>query len=128
MILCRRAGAIKTGRVHESGGAKLENAVACALLKRANFLTDTRGIKSDLYYLRDRERREVDFLTVSDNVPELMIEVKSSDDTFSKSLRYFAERLKPVTAIQLVSKLSKPMTNKFGSIQNAATWLAGLEA
>ena len=117
-----------TGRVHESGGAKLENAVACALLKRANFLTDTQGIKAELYYLRDRERREVDFLTVSANLPEYLVEVKTSDDQFSPSLRYFAERLQNVQAIQLVHNLPKQTTGKFGTVSNAAIWLAGLEA
>jgi hypothetical protein len=57
-----------------------------------------------------------------------MIEVKTADDQFSSSLRYFSERLPQTEAIQLVRKIDKTMTNKFGSVQNAATWLAGLEA
>jgi predicted AAA+ superfamily ATPase len=117
-----------TGRVSESGGARLENTVACALLKRANFLHDTQGRKSELYYLRDRERREVDFLTVAENKPEYLVEVKTSDDVFAPSLRYFSERLGGTAAIQIVHKLAKPVTNRFGSVLNAATWLAGLEA
>lgn len=117
-----------TGRVSDSGGARLENAVASALLKRANFLTDTQGKKSEVYYLRDKEQREVDFLTVLENRPEYMIEVKTSDDQFSPHLRYFAERVPHVEALQLVHKLHRPSTNKFGSVQDAATWLSGLEA
>jgi len=117
-----------TGRVSEAGGAKLENVVACALLKRANFLTDTQGCKCELYYLRDREKREVDFLTTKDNKLEFMVEVKTSDDQFSPSLRYFSERLMPTAAIQLVHKLGSSSRNKFGSVQNAASWLATLEA
>jgi predicted AAA+ superfamily ATPase len=117
-----------TGRVSDSGGARLENAVACALLKRANFLTDTQGKKSEVYYLRDKEQREVDFLTVLENKPEYMIEVKTSDEQFSPHLRYFAERVAHVEALQLVHKLHRSSTNKFGSVQNAATWLSGLEA
>ena len=117
-----------SGRVTEEGGARLENVVACALLKRANFLTDTQGLKAELYYLRDREKREVDFLTVLRNKPEYMIEVKTSDDQFSPSLRYFSERIPDTEAIQLVHKLDRMTTNKFGSVQNAAIWLADLEA
>ena len=117
-----------TGRVTDSGGARLENAVACALLKRADFLTDTRGIKSELYYLRDRERREVDFLTVTNGTPEYLVEVKTSDDSFATSLRYFAERLPAAKAIQLVKGLQRETSHKFGSIVNAAEWLSGLEA
>jgi predicted AAA+ superfamily ATPase len=117
-----------TGRVSDSGGARLENAVACALLKRANFLTDTQGKKAEVYYLRDKEQREVDFLTVLENKPEYMIEVKTSDEQFSPHLRYFAERVAHVEALQLVHKLHRPSANKFGSVQNAAMWLSGLEA
>jgi hypothetical protein len=117
-----------TGRVSEAGGAKLENVVACALLKRAHFLTDTQGSKCELYYLRDREKREVDFLTTKDNKLEFMVEVKTSDDQFSPSLRYFSERLAPTAAIQLVQGLGRSSSNKFGSVQNAASWLATLEA
>jgi predicted AAA+ superfamily ATPase len=117
-----------TGRVNEAGGARLENVVACALLKRANFLTDTQGSKCELYYLRDREKREVDFLTTKDNKPEFMVEVKTSDDQFSPSLRYFSERLVHKAAIQLVHKLEISSSNRFGSVQNAASWLATLEA
>lgn len=117
-----------TGRVSEQGGARLENAVACALLKRANFLTDTQGKKSEVYYLRDKEQREVDFLTIAENKPEYLIEVKTSDEQFSPHLRYFAERVQHVEALQLVHNIHRSTTNKFGSVQNAALWLAGLEA
>lgn len=79
-----------TGRVTSEGGARLENVVATSLLKRAHFLTDTEGRKSELFYLRDREKREVDFLTVTDGKPEYMIEVKSSESDLSSSLRYFS--------------------------------------
>jgi hypothetical protein len=57
-----------------------------------------------------------------------MVEVKTSDDQFSPSLRYFSERLVHTAAIQLVHKLDSSSSNKFGSVQNAASWLATLEA
>jgi predicted AAA+ superfamily ATPase len=117
-----------TGRVNAGGGARLENAVACALLKRANFLTDTQGVKTDLCYMRDREHREVDFLTVRDRRPELLVEVKSSSDEFSKHLKYFSERVEPQSTVQLVLDLGRSSKNRHGSIEDAATWLAKLEA
>ena len=117
-----------TGRVHDIGGARLENAVACALLKRQHFLADTKGHKCELFYLRDREKREVDFLTVIDHKPEYLLEVKSSDADFAPSLRYFAERMPSVTALQLVQNLHRSKTHRWGSVQNAALWLAGLVA
>ncbi|MCX6125620.1 MAG: hypothetical protein NTV34_12875 [Proteobacteria bacterium] len=69
----------------------------------------------------------MDFLSVTDNKLEYMLEVKTSDDQFSPSLRYFSERLKVKESIQLVHKLLKSTTSKHGSVQKAALWLAGLE-
>lgn len=117
-----------TGRVSDNGGARLENAVACALHKRNHFLIDTQGLTCELYYLRDRERREVDFLTTVGNKPEYMVEVKTSDSQFSSHLRYFSERLEATQVVQLVHKFGKIERNKWGSVQNAASWLAQLEA
>jgi predicted AAA+ superfamily ATPase len=117
-----------TGKVTDGGGARLENAVACALLKRLHFIADTQGKKVDLFYLRDRERREVDFLTVIDHEPEFMIEVKTGDDHFSPSLAYFARRVPVKDAVQLVRGLERPLNHKHGAIQNAAIWLSSLEA
>ena len=117
-----------TGRVIENPGARLENAVACALMKRCHFLTDTQGRKSELYYVRDKEKREVDFLTISGKKPELMVEVKSSDTDFSTSLKYFSQRINASQVVQLVHRLGRPVEGRFGRIVNAATWLADLEA
>ncbi len=116
-----------TGRVSEVGGARLENAVACALLKRSHYLCDAQGTKAELYYLRDREKREVDFLTRVDGKLEYAIEVKTSDDQFSSSLRYFSERLPGVRAIQLVQNLPKECHYSYGQVSPAAQWLGNLE-
>ena len=40
----------------------LENLVANHLLKRAHYLSDTEAEDCELYYIRDKEKREVDFL------------------------------------------------------------------
>lgn len=117
-----------TGRVTAQGGARLENAVACALLKHLDFLADTQGVQTNLCYLRDREHREVDFLTVLDNKPHTMVEVKAGDNAFSSSLRYFGERLAVTESVQLVQGLDRPSTSRFGSIHNAALWLSKLDA
>ncbi|UCH96390.1 MAG: DUF4143 domain-containing protein [Candidatus Aminicenantes bacterium] len=43
-------------QIENNEGAKLENMIACHLLKFCDFLTDTDGYKMKLYYLRDIER------------------------------------------------------------------------
>jgi len=82
--------------------ARLENIVASHLLKLCHFLYDAHGYKADLYYLRDMEGREVDFLVTMDDKPWFAVEVKTSDLAVSKHLRYFAQRLEITSCYQVV--------------------------
>ena len=56
----------------------------------------------ELCYIRDKEKREVDFAVVCDGKLVELYEAKSSDELPSTSLRYFAERLKPWRAVQVI--------------------------
>ncbi|HRZ80643.1 MAG TPA: hypothetical protein P5044_11600, partial [bacterium] len=57
---------------------------------------------------KDKEKREVDFLTVVDEVPVQMVEVKLSDDNFSKHLFHFASFFDDkVQKYQIVHNLSQ---------------------
>lgn len=73
---------------------RLENMIASALLKFCDFLIDTEGYKAKLYYLRDKDQREVDFMVAVDNKPWFCVESKASFKEIPASLKYFAERLK----------------------------------
>jgi predicted AAA+ superfamily ATPase len=95
------------GAVIGDFSAKLENVVALALLRDLHLLEDTTGSKVALHYIRDKEKNEVDFLIIIDNKPSLLIEVKVSDDTFSKSLYRFHQFLKDAEPIQLVNNLTR---------------------
>lgn len=75
------------------GGPRQENLVASHLLKFVHFLRDTEGHKTELFYIRDKEQREVDFLVTVDRQPWFAVEVKSATDRLSKDLRYFGQRL-----------------------------------
>lgn len=86
-------------------GARFENLVASHLLKKINFLEDRDGYRYELRYIRDKEGREVDFAIVKEgNVIEI-IEAKFADEKIAPSLQYYAERLKPKKALQIVAKL-----------------------
>jgi predicted AAA+ superfamily ATPase len=99
-----------TGAVEGDIGAKLENTVACALLRELHLVEDTTGSKVALHYLRDKDKHEVDFLLLIDNVPVAMIEVKASDEHFSPSLFRFHRYLKDSKVFQLVYNLKKKKT------------------
>ncbi len=75
-------------------GARHENFVASHLLKAVHFWTDQGLGDYDLYFLRDKEKREVDFLVTKDNKPWFMVEVKSSaKEKLSPHLAYFKKQL-----------------------------------
>lgn len=95
------------GDVLNDGGARLENFVATTLLKRLHFIEDYHGYRCSLHYIRDKEGREVDFVTVIDNQVTDLIEVKTKDSGISSSLKYYANMLQPKRTIQLVANLSR---------------------
>jgi hypothetical protein len=89
-------------------GARFENLVASSLLKRMHFGEDRDGFRCELRYIRDKEGREVDFVLIKEGVIEELIEVKYSGDEISKSLLYYANRLKPKKATQIVANIKRP--------------------
>ena len=96
-----------TGSVEGDLGAKLENTVACALLRELHLIEDTTGSRVALHYLRDKEKHEVDFLPVVDKRPLCMIEVKVSEDNFSPSLFRFHRKLEHAKPYQIVYRLKR---------------------
>ena len=87
--------------------ARLENLVATHLLKRLQFREDYFGERCELHYIRDRDGREVDFMTVIDKKVIDLIEVKLSDDTPTSALKYYREKLKPKNTVQIVGNLKQ---------------------
>lgn len=110
----------------DSDGAQLENLVACSLLKFTQFKKDTTGENWALYYLRDKERREVDFVVTLNRKVYWLIEVKSSDDTVSPSLKFYAEKLCPKQSLQLVLKLDRAQEKSGIRIARLDKWLESL--
>lgn len=100
--------------VDDEKGARFENLVATHLIKRLNFLEDRDGHAYELCYIRDKEKREVDFAVVKDNKLIELYEAKYADDKPSTSLRYYAAKLKPRRAVQVVATLSKSYTAEDG--------------
>lgn len=117
-----------TSAVEGDAGAKLENVVALALLKELHFLEDTAGSKVSLHYLRDKLRNEVDFLTVIDGKPALMIEVKVSDDSFSRSLYRFQGFLEGTKSVQVVYNLDRKKSSKGVKMLPAHEFLADISS
>lgn len=63
----------------ENKGVQFENMLAVHLQKACHFWTDTGEGNFQLFYLRNKEKQEIDFLIVRDKQPWLAIEAKMSD-------------------------------------------------
>ena len=95
----------------EEKGHRLENFVASHLLKAIHFWTDRGFGEYGLYFLRDKEKREVDFLVTKDKKPWFLVEVKaSSHGGISKSLHHFQKQTSAPHAFQVVFDL--PFVNQ----------------
>ena len=106
-------------------GSKYENIVANHLLKYTHFLTDVYGINAELYFLRDREQREVDFCIVTDGKIECIIEVKASKWSISPHLRYFRDKLQ-APAYQIVFESGIDEDHDGIRMMSADRFLSGL--
>lgn len=110
----------------EDEAARFENLIASHLLKFVHFITDNEGHRAELYYLRDVDKRETDFLATINSKPWFAVEVKLNDTTLSPSLLYFKNRLSIPYVYQLVKKENTDTIEKGARIVSAAKFLAGL--
>lgn len=88
--------------VIEDPGARLENLVASHLYKAVQFWTDKGFGDYALYYLRDKDGREVDFLVTKNKKPWFIVEAKNSGHkAISRWLYYYQEKLNVPYAFQI---------------------------
>ena len=73
-------------------GARFENLVASQLLKYCHFVEDTDGHRMELRFLRDVDKREIDFVVLRDRRPEMAVECKTGERATTPHARYFRER------------------------------------
>lgn len=76
----------------DNKGLRFENLVGCQLLKYCHFIEDTQGIKTELRFLRDTDKREIDFVVLKNRKPLFAVECKSGDSSISPHILYFKKR------------------------------------
>ena len=94
-------------------GARAETMVACHLLKAVEGWTDLGLGKFELHYLRDKLKREVDFVVVQDGKPWFLVEVKKSEQKLSSALAHFQIETGAEHAFQVVIDLPYEAANCF---------------
>jgi predicted AAA+ superfamily ATPase len=63
----------------EGDGEKFENLVACHLLKACHYWMDTGEGDFELFYLRNKEKQEIDFVIIKNKKPWLCLEAKLNE-------------------------------------------------
>lgn len=86
----------------EDAGDKAETFVGCHLLKAVEGWDDLGFGKFQLAYLRDKEKREVDFVVIRDGAPWFLVEVKLREESISPALKHYQEQIKAPFAFQVV--------------------------
>jgi predicted AAA+ superfamily ATPase len=107
-----------------------ESFVALHLLKAERLWKAMGDVPIGLNYIRDKEKREVDFILSERGEPFCLIECKASEEDLSPSLLYFQRKLLVPFAIQLLHRadICKKMKRE-GATQwviSADRWLATL--
>jgi len=73
-------------------GPRFENFIASHLLKYCYFIEDTQGFSMELRFLRDTDRREIDFVVLKENIPMFAVECKTGEKSINPAVFYFKER------------------------------------
>ena len=81
-------------------GQRAETFIACHLLKAVEGWNDLGFGAFELGYLRDKEKRGVDFVVVRDGEPWFLVEAKHADAPLGRALAHFQEQLRAPFAFQ----------------------------
>lgn len=88
----------------ENEASRFENLVALHLLKYCDYLTDSGEGDYELRYLRNKEKKEIDFLLLKNNRPWLPVEVKLNQEKLSENWKVFLPHINCPYALQVVNK------------------------
>ncbi|MFA4948167.1 MAG: AAA family ATPase [Candidatus Krumholzibacteriia bacterium] len=86
----------------EDAGDRAETFIACHLLKAVDGWNDMGLGTFELGYLRDKEKREVDFVVIRDRMPWFLVEAKHRDESLDATVKYYQDRIKAPFAFQVV--------------------------
>ena len=94
-------------------GQRTETLIACHLLKAVEYWTDLGLGNFELCYIRDKQKREVDFAVIRDDQVWFLVEAKQSDTTISPALKHYQQATGAEHAFQVVCNLPYEKINCF---------------
>jgi predicted AAA+ superfamily ATPase len=116
-----------TSFVKGNEGIQLENNIAVSLLKYSQFKHDVEGKNIELQYVKTKDKQEVDFVLVENEVAKTFVESKLSEKKISGHLVYFQSKFPDSEFIQLVQNLRINEDINGIKLRIADEWLSNLE-
>ncbi len=86
-------------------GARFENYVACELNARLTLWGDVTGDDFSLFYIRNKQKQETDFLVVRHGAPWLLVESKLADGSIE---RHHFERMNALNGVPFIQVCLEP--------------------
>ena len=94
------------GMVQGDEGTRLENLVACALFKEIHRAQDVDGENVDLYFIKNKDGQEIDFLVTREKQPDQLVEVKWKDASLSQNFKRFLAK-QSLKRVQVVGTIEE---------------------
>ena len=114
------------GMVQGDAGTRLENLVACALFKEIHRAQDVDGENVDLYFIKNKDGQEIDFLVTREKQPYQLVEVKWKDASLSQNFKRFLAK-QSLKRVQVVGTIEEAKSFPGGErIEPAKDFLAGI--
>jgi predicted AAA+ superfamily ATPase len=107
-------------------GPRFENMIASHLLKACHYWTDTGEGEFELYYLRNKDKQEIDFLICKDRRPWLCLEAKCKDTQIDIKTTQKFTSYTHCPFVQIVLTEGVWWTDKETLVASATFVLAGL--
>lgn len=115
-----------TGLVLGDQGARFENATASMLLAHLQFQQDAHGKAVSLHFIRNKEKKEIDFVLTENNEITHLIEAKHQDARIPRYLAQLSQQFPKARSLLLVRHLRQAEQRGSVQIEPAAPWLANL--
>lgn len=107
-------------------GARFENMIAGHLLKFCHLLKDYGGYDAELRFLRNVDKREVDFLVTIAGKPWFACETKLSSENIDNNIHYFKSRMEIPYFFQVILKENVDFIKDGVRVISASKFLTGL--
>jgi predicted AAA+ superfamily ATPase len=107
-------------------GARFENMIAGHLLKFCHLLKDYGGYDAELRFLRNVDKREVDFIVTISGKPWFACEAKLSSENIDSNVHYFKSRMEIPYFFQVLLKENVDWMRDGVRVLSASKFLTGL--